>query len=192
MNRGARPKPRSAAGCHGQTAVPLIRALGLVGVVLLAGCQATRVTISDTFPKGTLASPWVLDGEVWDGEFSAASDSLGEEGEQWAGLDPWHVWLAVYRHDTQPRQKLILRAFAFASPDDARRAYDAVRPRAPETLSMGDQACWTDDGVLVRWGRLVIDVFGVGTTRSSAPEQALYLAAFIEKKMPAGLPDAPE
>jgi hypothetical protein len=45
--------------------------------------------------------------------------------------------------------------------------------------------------VLVLWGRMVFDIFGRGPANVASPEQAVYLLAFIEKKMPADLPDTP-
>jgi hypothetical protein len=163
-----------------------------LGVVLLAGCQTERVTITDTFPVGSYASPWVLQGDVWSGSFDHAAAGLGDEANEWAAFEPEQVWLAVYRHDTRTHHKLTARVFAFASPDDARRAFEHFRPADAELLKAGDEGCWTSDGVLVCWGRLVFDIFGNDPASFASPEQALYLLAFIEKKMPPHLPDTPQ
>ena len=60
-----------------------------------------------------------------------------------------------------------------------------------DLLEAGDEACWTADGILVRWGRLVFDIFGRGPSSIASPKQAAYLLAFFEKQMPADLPDDP-
>jgi len=162
-------------------------ALGTFG-----GCGAKRVTIADTFPTGSYASPWVLQDAVWDGSFERAANALGDEAEQWGAFAPERVWLAVYRHDTRAGDKLTVRAFALSSPEQARRAFDHFHPADADELEAGDDGCWTEDGVLVLWGRMVFDIFGNNPAAFGNPEQAVYLLAFIEKKMPAGLPDAPE
>lgn len=155
------------------------------------GCGAQRFTIADTFPVGSYASPWVLRDQVWDGSFEEASDALGEEAAQWGTFDPEHVWLAVYQHDAHPTQKLTVRAFAFTSADHARHAFQRFLPPHARELEAGDEGCWTADGVLVRWGRMVFDIFGNDPSSFASPEQAVYLLACIEKRMPADLPDAP-
>jgi len=157
----------------------------------LGGCSRKHVTVADTFPKGSHASPWVLEGEVWSGSLEQAASGLGNEAEQWAELDPERVWLAVYRHDTRTKHKLTVRGWAFSSVEQARRAYDRLHPDGADELEAGDDACWTDDGVLVLWGQMVFEIFGSGQPNRASPEQAVYLLAFIEKKTPAGLPDAP-
>jgi hypothetical protein len=133
----------------------------------------------------------VLQDVVWDGSFERAAAALGDEAPAWGAFDPEHVWLAVYRHDTRAEHKLTVRAFAFSSPEQARRAFTRFRPTDADELEAGDAGCWTEDGVLVLWGRMVFDIFGSDPSAFASPEQAMYLLAFIEKKMPAGLPDAP-
>jgi hypothetical protein len=133
----------------------------------------------------------VLQDAVWDGSFERAAAGLGEEAEQWRAFDPEHVWLAVYQHDTRPEHKLTVRAFAFSPAEQARRAFEHFRPPDADAFQVGDEGCWTEDGVLVLWGRMVFDIFGNDPSAFASPEQAVYLLAFIEKKMPAGLPDAP-
>jgi hypothetical protein len=157
----------------------------------LSGCNATRVTIADTFPKGSYAAPWVLRDQVWSGSLARAAEALGDEAAQWGAFEPQRVWLAVYQHDTRRDHELVARIWAFASPGQARRAYQHFRPHDADALEAGDEACWVDDGILVLWGRLVLDIFGRGPTALASPEQAIYLLAFFEKRMPAGLPDDP-
>ncbi|MFQ5807617.1 MAG: hypothetical protein ACE5I3_14310, partial [Phycisphaerae bacterium] len=166
--------------------------LAVLALVALGGCGGKRATIADTFPKGSYASPWVLQDEVWSGSFDQAAGALGEEAEQWRAFEPERVWLAVYRHDTHAEEKLTVRAFAFWSNEQARRAFEHFRPPDADELKAGSAGCWTPDGVLVLWGRVVFDLFGHEPSAFASPEQAVYLLAFIEKKMPRGLPDAPQ
>lgn len=166
--------------------------IALIPFFFLAGCNQDRASVADTFPKGSYASPWVLQGSIWSGSLEQAAGGLGEEAEQWARFAPDRVWLAIYRHHARPDHKLTVRAWAFASTDQARRAFEHFRPASPDQLKAGDEGCWTSDGILVRWGRLVFDIFGGGPTAIARPEQAVYLLAFIEKRMPADLPDAPQ
>lgn len=170
-----------AAGC----------ACATLAVFVLAGCNTGRVTIADTFPKGNYASPWVLRGEVWSGSLEQAANAIGDETDEWGAFEPERVWLAVYHHDTRIAHKLIVRAWSFASAEQARRAFENFRPEDVKTLQAGDEGCWTDDGILVLWGRMVFDIFGRGPATLASPEQAVYLLAFLEKQMPADLPGTP-
>lgn len=156
----------------------------------LVACQARQMTLAEVLPPASYASPWVLRDGVWSGEFGRAADALGDEAAEWASPPPERVWLAVYRHEQQPTRTLTVRAFGFASSAEARAAYERHRPAKAATFGAGDEACWTSDGVLVLWGRLVLDIFSAGAVRAE-PEQAVYLLACIEKRMPPGLPDAP-
>jgi len=180
-------RSRRAPGLGGLTAV--------LGAVLaagaLAGCSQSRMTVAEALPAGTYASPWVRDGPVWSGPPAEVWDQLGAEAETWRELEPQRVWLAVYRHDTRPDNTLTVRVWAFATAEQACQAYLTARPAAPQDLHAGDAACWTADGILVHWGRMVFDIFGSGPSRAASPEQAVYLWAVIEKQMPAGLPRAP-
>lgn len=165
----------------------------LVGAMCVAfgGCNAKRVTVADTFPKGSYATPWVLQGEVWSGSLARAALALGAEAEQWGGFEPEWLWLGVYQHDTRGDHELIVRVWAFPSPERAQQAYEHFRPGNADMLEAGDEGCWTDDGILLRWGELVFDIFGRGPSGLAGPEQAVYLLAFLEKQMPADLPDDP-
>ncbi len=162
-----------------------------LGVLTLAGCTARHITIADTFPKGSYASPWVLQGKVWSGSLEQAADGIGDEATQWGTFEPERVWLAVYQHDTRVAHKLIVRAWAFASAAQARRAFEHFCPDDTRSLQAGDEGCWTDDGILVLWGRMVFDIFGSGPSTLTSPGQAVYLLAFFEKQMPPDLPSAP-
>jgi len=164
----------------------------VLAILVLTGCQARRLTIADTFPAGSYASPWVLQGEVWSGSFERAASGLGDQAEQWAVFAPERVWLAVYRHDSRTDHKLTARAFAFTSGEQARRAFEHFRPGQADQLEAGNEGCWTEDGVLVLWGQMVFEIFGNAPASFACPEQSVYLLAFVEKKMPAGLPDAPQ
>lgn len=163
-----------------------------LAAVCTAGCAQKHVVISDTFPRGGYASPWVLDGSVWSGTPAEAADAIGAEYEQWAAFNPARIWLAVYRHDARADNTLTVRAWTFPSSEQARRAYEKVRPENASKLKAGDEACWTQDGVLVRWGRMIFDIFGRGPAGGARPEQAVYLLAFFEKRMPRDLPYNPQ
>ena len=169
----------------------VVTVLAYVVCVALSGCNATRVTIADTFPKGSYATPWVLRGEVWSGSLAQAGVALGAEAEQWGVFEPERLWLGVYQHDTRGDHELVVRVWAFSSPERTRRAYEHFRPGNADPIEAGDEGCWTDDGILVCWGRLVFDIFGRGLSGLASPEQAVYLLAFFEKQMPADLPDDP-
>jgi len=164
----------------------------LLVLTLAAGCQNKRTNIAGTFPIGGMADPWILEGTVWSGDPEQAAEGVGEDAEPWSAFEPQRVWLAVYRHDIRLRHTLVIRAWAFASQEQARQAYLHFQPNVPEPLKAGDEGCWTKDGVLVLWGRMVFDIFGRGPGRLASPEQAVYLWAFLEKRMPPDLPLNPE
>jgi hypothetical protein len=157
-----------------------------------AGCGQKRVTIKDTFPIGSYASPWVLDGAVWSGTPDEAAGAVGGEYERWNAFNPERIWLAVYHHDTRTDNTLTVRAWSFPSAEQARRAYEKFRPENAAKLQAGDEACWMKDGILILWGRMVFDIFGRGPVAGSNAEQAVYLLAFFEKKMPHDLPNNPQ
>lgn len=171
-----------------------VRRVGLVaaGLLSLSGCHDSR-SMLDAFPPGTVASPWVLDGDVWSGSFASARDALGEEADAWGAFEPQRVWLATYRHDQDPRARLTIRAWAFASREAARRAYDHFEPLGPDrrAFDAGDRGCWTSDGVLFVWGRMVFDIFGSDPSRAASAEQAAYLSAHVERRVPVALLEAP-
>jgi hypothetical protein len=156
-----------------------------------AGCTSRLGTIADAFPKGSYASPWVLRDAVWTGTLEQAAGAIGAEAAAWEPFAPERVWLAVYEHDTNSADKLIVRAWAFASTTQAHRAFEHFRPEDARSLEAGDEGCWTADGILVIWGRMVFDIFGTSPTSDASPEQALYLLAFLEKQMHPDLPSAP-
>ena len=157
---------------------------------LSAGCAPKHVTVAATFPKASAAAPWILDGEVWSGPPSEAIAALGSDADDWRPLDPSRVWLAVYRHQSDAQRTLTLRAFAFATPNGARRAYERFKSPSAAEFNAGDEGCWTGIGVLFVWGRLVFDIFGSETSQHSEV-QAAIMAGAIEKRMPEGLPDDP-
>jgi hypothetical protein len=81
--------------------------------------------------------------------------------------------------------------FDVGSAQQARRAYEHFKPPLAPSFGGGDEACWTSDGLLLVWGRLVLDIFGGDAQRGAVPEQAVYLLAFLERNMPPGLPENP-
>lgn len=156
-----------------------------------SGCAERRATVAKAFPLGTVAAPWRLDGEVWDGDFTAAATALGDDANSWQKYQPSRVWLAAYTHDTHPSRRLVARAFGFENETAAVAAYDVHAPPMAQAIKAGDAACWLEDGVLVRWGRLVFEVIGDAKSPAAA-EQALYLYALIEKHITADLAKAPQ
>ncbi len=185
------PAGCGAAGCAAATRVAVVTAVGVLLLMAGGGCAQQRASVIEAFPPASLASPWALQGEVWAGTFEEAGAALGDEAEEWREFSPTHVWLAIYRHENEPERCLTVRCFACAASTDARRAFDFFKPAGAAPLEAGDAGCWTEIGVLFRWGRLVIEVFGHSATWSSQV-QSSYLAAFITKRMPPGAPEQPE
>ncbi len=171
--------------------VRLLLCCGLAAMTVAGGCARRDVTIAQTLPQESYATPWILEGRVWSGTFDEALPALGEDGPAWRAFSPVRVWLAVYHHDTHPLDQIVVRVFAFDSARQARQAYDFVRPGEPTQIEVGDAGCWTDDGVLVLWGKAVVEVFSRGVSGIATPEQAMYVLALIEKRMPRELPANP-
>src|SRR5688572_9708842 len=88
-------------------AVSLLVGIALVAAV--AGCADRRAMI-DAFPTGAAASPWLLDGAVWSGDFESAAAAIGDDAAAWRRLAPRRVWLAVYKHESRPTQRITIRA----------------------------------------------------------------------------------
>jgi hypothetical protein len=168
----------------------MIRAAELIGLLVVSGCTARNTSIADAFPPGSMATPWVLQGEVWSGSFDDAAPALGDDAATWGQFAPVRVWLAVYCHENAPERCLKVRCLAFATPEDAQQAATAFCTPGAAAFSYGDGGCWTQIGVLFRWGRLVLDIFG-GDTSWGSEVQSAMLAAFFVKLMPAGLPGNP-
>jgi hypothetical protein len=165
--------------------------VGLLLALVCAGCAANRLTISDAFPPGSMADPWVLQGEVWTGSFDEAAPALGDDTEKWREYGPTRAWLAIYCHETEPQRCLKVRCFAFPAAENAREAFDEFRPFDAKPFQCGDGGCWTEVGVLFHWGRLVFDIFGGDASWGSQVESSM-LAVFIAQRMPAGAPDNPQ
>ncbi|MBI5866574.1 MAG: hypothetical protein HZB38_19075 [Planctomycetes bacterium] len=165
----------------------------IVSAILLiaAGC-AGRKAVIDAFPVGAMASPWILDAAPWSGTFDQAASALGDDASGWRTFSPNHVWLGSYHHESRARNRLTARIFSFDNADAASRAFEHFRPPLAKEFKAGDGGCWTDDGVTFRWGKLVVEVFGSNPNEVSIPEQAVYLVAFIEKRMAADLPENPK
>lgn len=158
-------------------------------VLLLSGCEAQRGgAVIDAFPPGSMAAPWILQDDVWVGSFELAANALGEDAAAWAEYDPNRVWLAIYCHQDDREGCLTVRGFQFASADAARRAYEAFAPIDADPLEAGDAGCWTDIGVMFRWGRLVFEVFGREATWANQVRSS-FLTAYLTKRMPKGAVD---
>jgi hypothetical protein len=164
--------------------------LGIACLCICSGCGRRAKTITGVFPVGSVAAPWVLQDEVWSGTFEQAVPALGEDAADWWRFRPSRVWLAVYRHESNSKRRITVRAFAFDSSATARRAYEHFRPIDAEPFGAGDQGCWTEIGVLFAWGHMVFDVFGNDASFSSRG-QSVYLTGFIEREMPPDLPRSP-
>jgi hypothetical protein len=167
----------------------MYRGLCLLPLICL-GCAASQRNVVDVFPPAGLASPWILEDEVWSGPFDQAAPSLGDDAEDWAGFQPTRVWIARYRHETYPASYLTIRAFAFEDAESAHLAFRFFQPLEPKRFDSGDEGYWTEIGVLFRWGRLVFDVFGPVATWNSQL-QAAVLAGHLTRRMPDDLPDNP-
>ena len=155
-----------------------------------AGCATPARSVSEAFPPARVGTPWVLQDRVWSGAFDEATDALGRDAGEWGAFNPQRVWLARYCHEEKPALCLTARCFAFESSDQARRAFEAFRPPDAKPFQCGEEGCWTEIGVLYRWGRLVCDVFGQEASWGSEVHSSV-LAGFIAKRMPPGAPDDP-
>lgn len=178
MTRGLRTQRTAAAAIAASLAV------------LLTSCASRQRTLVEAFPPGSVAAPWTLDGAVWSGTLAEAAPGLGPDADTWEVFHPTRVWLAKYRHEDKPDRLLTVRCFAVASADDAREAVARFRPAGAKPVSFGDEGYWTELGVLFRWGRLVIEVFGPEASWGSEVQSSL-LAAYLTKRMPPGIPDDP-
>lgn len=172
----------------------MTRTMGMLLVVFAAlgasvGCQQSNARVADAFPPAAQASPWVLQGEVWEGPFDAATKALGEDAGAWSVFEPRYVWLGVYAHERQPR-RLTVRIVAFPDAERARRAYEHFAPVDAAPFEAGDEGCWTTIGVLFRWDKLVFDIFGNDASWASEV-QASLLSGFLTERMPPELPADP-
>jgi len=163
---------------------------GLMLSLLVGGCAVPARSVLDVFPPGSTAAPWVLQHEVWVGTLDDAAPALGSDAVFWHARQPARVWLAVYSHEDMPDRYLKVRCFALPTRDAARAAFDALQPAQARGFRYGDAGCWTDVGVLVQWGQLVLEIFGDDASWSSQMQAAL-LATFIAKRMPPELPEDP-
>jgi hypothetical protein len=159
-------------------------------LLLCVGCAQTRRPVTAAFPPAVVAWPWILQEEVWSGSFDEAAPGLGEDAEKWREHHPTRVWLAIYRHERDPQRRLTVRCFAFESSGSARAAFESFRPIDAKAFDAGDAGCWSGVGVMFRWGRLVLEVFGPDASWSSETQSSL-LATFLIKRMPAGAPEDP-
>lgn len=162
----------------------------ILSAACLLGCSRNR-TVIDAFPMADQASPWNLEGMVWGGPFEAAKDSIGEEAARWEAYLPRGAWLARYKHARRPTQTLTVRALSFDSAEDAQKAYAAFAPLDAKPFHAGDRGCWTSDGVLFQWKRLVFDLFTRDAEAAIDPMQTVLMTAYLEKRMPGGLPENP-
>jgi hypothetical protein len=154
------------------------------------GCASRTGVVADAFPPAALASPWELQGTVWSGTFEEATNALGDETPDWRRCEPTHAWIAKYCHVQTSHRCLTVRIFAFNDRAHAERAYTFFQPKDPRPFKAGDAGCWTDFGVLIRWGRLVIDVFGPAASLDDQLQSGL-LAGFLVNGMPTRAPDNP-
>jgi hypothetical protein len=166
------------------------RGVGLPLLAVVSGCVGPARSVTEAFPAGSLAAPWVLQSGVWSGSFEEAAAALGDDVAVWREYSPARAWLAVYCHEDALERCLKVRCFALASQEDARQAFEAVRPLGAQPFKYGDIGCWTEIGVLFQWGRLVIEVFGPDASWGSQVQSAM-LATHIAKRMPPGLLENP-
>lgn len=164
---------------------------GLIVLYASAGCAQRRPAITEALPIASVATPWALEGALWTGDFDAARGALGDSADTWSLFQPQRVWLADYHHDTQRESRLTVRIFALASRSRAEEAYSLLSPFNRQELKAGDEACWLRDGVLIRWGKLVVEIFSADPQVQVAPEQAFYLWAIIEKRLTREMAESP-
>jgi hypothetical protein len=164
--------------------------LGLLSLFLVAGCASPARSVVQVFPPGSTVAPWLLQHDVWTGRLDEAAPALGGDVAFWHQWKPEQVWLAVYCHEEVLERCLKVRCFALPSRAAARQAFEALQPQGARPFKYGDAGCWTDIGVLIQWGRLVVEIFG-GDASWNSQVQAALLATFIAKRMPAGLPENP-
>lgn len=198
-----RPLPLAPAPCALNPApcalhAPSLRRFVATTALLLAttlafatGCAQRRPRLARVFPHNSAAWPWLLRQSIWEGSIDQAASALGHDAELWQKLKPDRVWLAVYDHATRDDTQLAVRVFRFPTADEARAAYDAVRPPDAEAFDIGDAGCWTSDGLLFVWGRLVFDVLIRSQSGEVDPEQTIAVVSFLEHRMPPGLPADP-
>lgn len=165
------------------------RVFAILPLALLLGC-GQRSTVVEAFPPAAVADPWILQDVVWSGTFEEATAGLGDDAEAWRPHGPQRVWLAIYCHEYRLEECCKVRAFAFANARQAHGAYSEFKPDDAKPFEIGDAGCWTDDGVLFCWGRLVFELFGDDPSWSSQVRSSL-IASFIGKRMPPGVPDDP-
>lgn len=163
----------------------------LVALLLVGGCAAARLTVADAFPDAQ-AAPWRRREPVWQGTFEQAREALGADADALADLAPQRIWLAVYDHPSRPGYSLTVRAYAFDSIDNAHKAFVVLRPVLADALTAGDEGCWTDDGILVRWGRLLFDLFATLPDDRAAPERTMFVFSIIERNMTDALASDPQ
>lgn len=153
----------------------------LLALLPLAGCSGGSASMRDAIPIGEMATPWVLVGEVWEGDLIDAIDATGEDGARWLERGARRVHLAKYVHRDHPVQRLTLRVFEFPDGASAREACAAARPAGAEEYRCGDSGFWTDDGVTCALGPHVLEVFGEdGEMRTQLA--AAYLAGIVASR----------
>jgi hypothetical protein len=164
----------------------------LVGLVLCTGCASRATLLTDAFPPGSSARPWVLREPAWSGSFDSAAPALGDEAGDWAALGARQVWLAIYQHEQDARARLTARVFSFESAEAAREAYRRFQPLPASGFRAGDEGCWTDVGVMFVWGKLLVDVFTSDPSTKASPEQAAFLVGLMERRMHPRLASEPQ
>lgn len=157
----------------------LYRGIALTAAIYVAlfmhtGCARRPATFSAAFPIAHVASPWALDGEVWEGGIAAAAAALGDDAAVWTARAPQCVRLAVYRHEDRPQQRLIVRAFEFADAATAQRVRDEMRPLDATDYKVADGGYWSDLGVVFTLGPQVVEIFG-----TSAEWQSQISASYV-------------
>ncbi len=162
--------------------------VALLGTLL--GCGVTTRPVIDAFPTDDIAAPWILKGDVWSGSLVDAAPGLGRDANNLEQFGVTGVWLARYQHEERQHRRLTVRCFAFETRESATYAYEFLRPEDARPLEAGDEGCWTEYGILFRWGRLVLEIFGPTPSWDSQMQSAI-LSAAITRRMPNGAPNHP-
>lgn len=151
---------------------------GCAGLLVLAACRAADPGPAAAFPRGFAASPWILSGDVWEGDLDAATPALRDDAAVWTALRARRVWLARYTHERETERHLNVRVFEV--PDASLALEAACAGGAP--FDRGDDGRWITGGVAFRRGARVVEVFG-DDARWGNELEAAVLATLIDNRL---------
>lgn len=156
-------------------------ALGL-GLISAAACRAPQASLADSVPRGTDAHPWVAEPQVACGPLADA-ETLGQDAEAWAALNPVEVCEQAYANPDEPGRTVALHAVRFADLQAAEAAMSAARPVPFTPFDAGDEGAWLDDGILIRIGPVVYVLRVRDEGAPGPPESAVFVWSQVERRM---------